>query len=197
MRADGELHAEHSRCVQANLTTPAECVDHVDGHARADDRQTFYDEARLQSLCMTCNRLKAIDNRNVPERKLTPHVIYHPSDNRWFALKIARNAEPLSASVGASHNPVSFPASNSRVSAGSVDHVRAASSSAICNFSLEYRAPFFRNVAEMQTDAATRSSSHSNPQITQISLFADVVGRHHATAGTHIGQFSVGQEREC
>src|SRR5262249_53507915 len=40
-------------------------------------------------------RLKATDNRNVPERKLTPHVVYHPSDNRWFALKIARTAEPL------------------------------------------------------------------------------------------------------
>src|SRR5262249_41023519 len=41
------------------------------------------------------NSLKASDNRNVPERKLTPHVVYHPSDNRWFALKIARTAEPL------------------------------------------------------------------------------------------------------
>ena len=60
-RADGELHREHSRCVQAGQLTPAECTDHSDGHSRADDRETFYDERRLQSLCSNCNRLKAID----------------------------------------------------------------------------------------------------------------------------------------
>jgi hypothetical protein len=40
-------------------------------------------------------RLKIADNRNVPEAKLAPQVVYHPADNRWFTLKIARAAEPL------------------------------------------------------------------------------------------------------
>jgi 5-methylcytosine-specific restriction enzyme A len=60
MRADGRLHGEHSLCVQAGREVPAECVDHVDGHSRPDDRETFYDPTRLQSLCLDCNRSKAI-----------------------------------------------------------------------------------------------------------------------------------------
>ncbi len=62
MRADGQRYAEHSRCVQAGLTRRAECVDHIDGHSRADDRETFYDSSRLQSLCLDCNRVKAIEH---------------------------------------------------------------------------------------------------------------------------------------
>jgi len=60
MRADGQLHIEHSKCLQQGLERPAECVDHIDGHDRADDRQTWYDATRLQSLCLDCNRAKAI-----------------------------------------------------------------------------------------------------------------------------------------
>jgi 5-methylcytosine-specific restriction enzyme A len=59
-RADGRLYAEHSRCVQQGLEVPAECVDHIDGHSRPDDRETFYDPRRLQSLCLDCNRVKGI-----------------------------------------------------------------------------------------------------------------------------------------
>jgi hypothetical protein len=40
-------------------------------------------------------RLRIADNRRVPEAKLAPQVVYHPTDNRWFTLKIARAAEPL------------------------------------------------------------------------------------------------------
>lgn len=39
-------------------------------------------------------RLKASDNRRVPEVGLGPNVTYHPAD-RWRTLKIARRAEPL------------------------------------------------------------------------------------------------------
>jgi hypothetical protein len=39
-------------------------------------------------------RIKVADNRNVPEAKLTPQVVYYPAD-RWLGLKIARQAEPL------------------------------------------------------------------------------------------------------
>jgi hypothetical protein len=39
-------------------------------------------------------RLKAVDNRNVPEAKLGPNVTYHPAD-RWLTLKIANSAQPL------------------------------------------------------------------------------------------------------
>lgn len=63
MRADGALHAEHSKCVQQGRTVAAECTDHIDGHARPDDRETFFDEDRLQSLCSNCNRIKAIEHK--------------------------------------------------------------------------------------------------------------------------------------
>jgi hypothetical protein len=39
-------------------------------------------------------RLRAEDNRNVPEAELGPNVSYHPAD-RWLTLKVARQAEPL------------------------------------------------------------------------------------------------------
>jgi 5-methylcytosine-specific restriction endonuclease McrA len=60
MRGDGLRYPEHSRCVREDWLTLAECVDHIDGHDRPDDRETFYDASRLQSLCMDCNRRKAI-----------------------------------------------------------------------------------------------------------------------------------------
>ena len=62
MRMDGQLHAEHSKCVQQNIVTSAQCTDHIDGHSRADDLATFYEPARLQSLCANCNRIKAIEH---------------------------------------------------------------------------------------------------------------------------------------
>ena len=48
-------------------------------------------------------RLKITDNRRVPEAKLEPHVVYHPAENRWFAFKIARTAEPLKQLWPAAH----------------------------------------------------------------------------------------------
>jgi hypothetical protein len=60
MRADGQLYAEHSQCVQQGREVPAQCVDHIDGHSRPDDRETFYNPERLQSMCSDCNRVKAI-----------------------------------------------------------------------------------------------------------------------------------------
>ena len=40
-------------------------------------------------------RLKAQDNRRVPEAKLTPNIAYHPDSARWLTLKIGNEAEPL------------------------------------------------------------------------------------------------------
>jgi hypothetical protein len=40
-------------------------------------------------------RLKAQDNRSLPERNLEPNVIYHPEKDRWLTLKIAQQAESL------------------------------------------------------------------------------------------------------
>jgi|GEM_PF-1744166 hypothetical protein len=40
-------------------------------------------------------RLRIMDNRNVPEAKLTPHLTYFPADNRWLTFRIANSAEPL------------------------------------------------------------------------------------------------------
>lgn len=58
MRRDAFLHAEHSRCVQEGRRVLAECTDHIDGHDRPDDSATFFDEDRLQSLCLRCNNRK-------------------------------------------------------------------------------------------------------------------------------------------
>lgn len=40
-------------------------------------------------------RLKALDNRNVPEAKLEPNVVYFPAEDRWLTLQISRSADPL------------------------------------------------------------------------------------------------------
>jgi hypothetical protein len=40
-------------------------------------------------------RIRATDNRHVPEVKLGPQVVYAPAESRWFAVKLARNAQPL------------------------------------------------------------------------------------------------------
>jgi len=51
-RLDGQLHAEHSRCVQRGERVRAAVADHIrslrDGGARLD-------RANLQSLCTSCN----------------------------------------------------------------------------------------------------------------------------------------------
>ncbi len=60
MRADGQVHTEHSVCAQQNRTTIATCIDHSDGHSRPDDRETFMQPERLESMCGTCHRIKTI-----------------------------------------------------------------------------------------------------------------------------------------
>ena len=40
-------------------------------------------------------RLRIEDNRNVPEAKLGPNVVYLPDDKPWLTFNIARNADPL------------------------------------------------------------------------------------------------------
>lgn len=56
MRADGQLHAEHSQCVaQGRLTTTDLVVDH---RVRLEDGGAKYDPANLQTLCRACNTRK-------------------------------------------------------------------------------------------------------------------------------------------
>ena len=57
MRADGQLHAEHSVCVQEGRDTWAECVDHIVSMANGGEK---YDETNLQSLCLRCNNRKRL-----------------------------------------------------------------------------------------------------------------------------------------
>jgi hypothetical protein len=57
-RMDGQMHSDHSLCAQQGLMTVAECVDHIDGHNRPDDRETFNDWSRLESMCLACNSRK-------------------------------------------------------------------------------------------------------------------------------------------
>jgi hypothetical protein len=40
-------------------------------------------------------RMRATDNRNVPEAGLGPNVMYYPPDERWLALEIDAKAQPL------------------------------------------------------------------------------------------------------
>jgi hypothetical protein len=40
-------------------------------------------------------RLKASDNRRVPEAGLLPHVTYYPPEKNWLTLKISGQAQPL------------------------------------------------------------------------------------------------------
>jgi 5-methylcytosine-specific restriction enzyme A len=57
MRADGQLYAEHSHCVQQGRRTPAACVDHIRAMQAGGPR---FDPQNLQSLCADCNRRKNI-----------------------------------------------------------------------------------------------------------------------------------------
>ena len=55
MRADGQLYAEHSQCVQEGRSAPAEAVDHILSMANGGAQ---FDERNLQSLCRRCNGIK-------------------------------------------------------------------------------------------------------------------------------------------
>lgn len=57
MRRDGRLYAEHSRCVQLGLVTPATCTDHILSMRQGGHQ---FDSVNLQSLCGDCNRRKNI-----------------------------------------------------------------------------------------------------------------------------------------
>lgn len=55
MRIDGQLHREHSVCVQEGRTTPAECVDHI---VSMRDGGSKWNPMNHQSLCHRCNTVK-------------------------------------------------------------------------------------------------------------------------------------------
>ena len=55
MRADGQLYADHSLCVQEGRTVAAQCTDHILSMRNGGAK---YDEANLQSLCHSCNARK-------------------------------------------------------------------------------------------------------------------------------------------
>jgi hypothetical protein len=40
-------------------------------------------------------RIRAVDNRNVPEAGLQPHTIYYPAEQNWLTVKIGDQAQPL------------------------------------------------------------------------------------------------------
>jgi 5-methylcytosine-specific restriction protein A len=56
-RADGQRHAEHSRCVQRGLATKAAVTDHIVALRAGGSRM---DPRNHQSLCGPCNRRKGI-----------------------------------------------------------------------------------------------------------------------------------------
>jgi 5-methylcytosine-specific restriction protein A len=63
-RADGQLHAEHSKCVQASIITALGMprVVMVTDHIRASKQGgAFWDSANHQTLCRRCNTVKAIE----------------------------------------------------------------------------------------------------------------------------------------
>lgn len=59
-RQDGQLHADHSRCVQAGRRTGATCTDHI---VRLRDGGSHRDRANSQSLCTSCNVAKDARDR--------------------------------------------------------------------------------------------------------------------------------------
>jgi 5-methylcytosine-specific restriction protein A len=54
-RADGTMHAEHSRCWQEGRLVAAECTDHIIPVSRGGD---FWHPSNHQSLCIPCNSAK-------------------------------------------------------------------------------------------------------------------------------------------
>jgi 5-methylcytosine-specific restriction protein A len=47
------------QCEERGIVRAASVVDHVDGHARRDWAERFWDEARWQSLCIDCHAVKS------------------------------------------------------------------------------------------------------------------------------------------
>jgi len=54
-RQDGQLYAEHSRCVQRGLRVRARCVDHIKPIRTGGSR---LDPSNHQSMCWSCNAAK-------------------------------------------------------------------------------------------------------------------------------------------
>lgn len=59
-RDDGQLYAEHSRCVQQGLKTKATVTDH---RIPIRDGGSVFDPDNHQSLCTSCNAAKAVEDR--------------------------------------------------------------------------------------------------------------------------------------
>jgi 5-methylcytosine-specific restriction endonuclease McrA len=55
MRADRQLHPEHSLCVQEGRISPAAATDHIVSMRNGGSQ---FDESNLQSLCVRCNSRK-------------------------------------------------------------------------------------------------------------------------------------------
>jgi hypothetical protein len=64
------------------------------GATEASARHLFRLSGKVKEGDEVRFRIKVADNRDVPEAKLTPQVVYYPAD-RWLGLKIAIRAEPL------------------------------------------------------------------------------------------------------
>jgi len=54
-RADGQLFAQHSRCIREGRLTPADCTDHIMPLSRGGAK---WDPLNHQSLCFSCNVAK-------------------------------------------------------------------------------------------------------------------------------------------
>lgn len=55
MRADGQIHVEHSQCAKSGRHRLAQCTDHIVSMRNGGT----HDEVNLQALCRRCNAVKA------------------------------------------------------------------------------------------------------------------------------------------
>jgi 5-methylcytosine-specific restriction endonuclease McrA len=55
MRTDGNLHREHSQCIQQGRTSAAEVVDHITPMSKGGSK---WEPTNHQSLCKRCNTAK-------------------------------------------------------------------------------------------------------------------------------------------
>jgi 5-methylcytosine-specific restriction protein A len=60
-RADGRLHAAHSRCVRDGRTSAVAVTDHITPHR--GNPALFWDESNHQSLCASCHNAKSQTER--------------------------------------------------------------------------------------------------------------------------------------
>lgn len=60
-RVDGQLHAEHSRCVRDGRIGAVAVTDHIVPHR--GNQVLFWDETNHQSLCASCHNAKSRDER--------------------------------------------------------------------------------------------------------------------------------------